>query len=187
MAHIETTTLNLHGMYHDVLRDPRGRVLWDRGWRKNTIVVDCRRLLAGLMRGDSNTLGIQGLEVGMGNPAWDPPGAPPQPTSSQIALVDPHPYTVPSTALKIDYIDPVTGNVSTVATNRLQIMATLGSGIPPWPEQNNPNPPHPTATLREFGLIGTLDNTAVLINYVTHPAIVKDPVSTLERTIWLVF
>ena len=26
-----------------------------------------------------------------------------------------------------------------------------------------------------------------LINYVTHPAIVKDPTSTLERTIWLVF
>ena len=27
----------------------------------------------------------------------------------------------------------------------------------------------------------------VSINYVTHPAIVKDPTSTLERTIWLVF
>jgi len=27
----------------------------------------------------------------------------------------------------------------------------------------------------------------VLIDYVTHPAIAKDPVSTLTRTIWLVF
>lgn len=185
MAHIETAMINLYGIYHDVLRDPRGHVIWDRGWRKNTIVVDCRRLLAGLMRGDTNTLGIQGLEVGMGDPAWDQSGLP-HPTSSQTALVDPHPYKVPFTALKIDYIDPGTGNVSTVATNRLQIVATLGPGTPPWPESTNP-PPHPTATLREFGLSGTLDNAVVLINYVVHPAIVKDPVSTLERTIWLVF
>jgi len=41
--------------------------------------------------------------------------------------------------------------------------------------------------LREFGLIASLDGVPVLINYRTHPAIAKDPVSTLERTIWLVF
>jgi hypothetical protein len=56
--------------------------------------------------------------------------------------------------------------------------------VPPWPDGL---PQHPAPSLREFGLVGQLNATPVLINYVSHPAIVKDPTSTLERTIWLVF
>jgi hypothetical protein len=44
-----------------------------------------------------------------------------------------------------------------------------------------------TATLREFGLVGKLGGSTVLINEVRHAAIVKDPESTLVRTIQLVF
>ncbi|SRR6266436_3475218 len=187
MPNTETVSVNLYGMYHDVLRDSQGCIIWDRGWHKNTIVVDCRRLLAGFMRGDAKTLGIQGLEVGMGLPAWDQPPGLPMPGNNQAALVDPNPFTLPQSSLKMDYLDNVTGNVSASPTNRLQIVATLGPHVPNWPEPTNPNPPHPTATLREFGLIGQLDGASVLINYVTHSAIVKDPLSTLERTIWLVF
>jgi hypothetical protein len=32
-----------------------------------------------------------------------------------------------------------------------------------------------------------LDGAEVLVDYVIHPAIVMDPSSVLERTIWLVF
>ncbi len=186
MPNSEIVSVNLYGRYRDVLRDPHGRVIWDRGWQKNTIVIDCRRLLAGFMRGDTATLGIQGLEVGMGSPAWDQLFGLPAPNNMQTALVDPNPYRVPTSAIKINYFDSNTGNVSGTPTNSLQIVATLGQNVPPWPEAG-PNPPHPTATLREFGLIGQLDGATVLINYVIHPAIVKNPVSTLERTIWLVF
>jgi hypothetical protein len=110
-----------------------------------------------------------------------PPG-PPSPSAGQVALVDPNPFAVPLTSLQLDFLDPNTGAVSAVVTNRLQVVATLGPGLPTWPDAN-----HATSTLREFGLVGTLNGTTVLINYITHPAIVKDPTSTLERTIWLVF
>jgi hypothetical protein len=178
----EIVTVNLRGMYRDVLRDARGRVTWDSGWRENAIVTDCRRLLAGFMLGEANTLGIQGLQVGAGLDTWDSPPGPPAPSSGQMALVDPHPHTVSAFpgVLEIHYLQ--NGTTTSSPTSRLQIAATLGPGVPAWPDPN-----HPTSTLREFGLIGQLDGATVLINYITHPAIAKDAASTLERTIWLVF
>ena len=35
MATTEHSTVVLHGLYRDVLRDPNGRVLWERGWNQN--------------------------------------------------------------------------------------------------------------------------------------------------------
>lgn len=71
---------------------------------------------------------------------------------------------------------------ATACFNRVQIEATLGPDVPPWPDAD-----HASGNLREFGLVATLDGGPVLINYVTHPLIAKDPASTLERTIWIVF
>jgi hypothetical protein len=180
MPNYETVTEGLHGIYRDVLRDAAGRVAWDRGWRENTIVGDCRRLLAAFMRGAPvGAVGIQGLQVGAGLDAWDqPPGAPP-PHPGITALVDPQPFTVPRASLQFDFLSG--GVVSGTPTNRLQIKASLGPNVPTWPDAN-----HASGTLREFGLVGELDGTTVLLNYVIHPAIPKDPASTLERTIWLV-
>jgi hypothetical protein len=181
MSNAESVTVELHGMFRDVLRDADGNVTWDSGWQKNAIVADCRRLLAGFMRGaPSTTLGIQGLRVGAGLPVWDQPPGPPPPTPNQVALVDPNPFTVQRASLQLAYLTGAT--VTATPTNRLQIVATLGPGVPPWPDGT-----HSTATLREFGLFGRLDGTDVLLNYRTHPAIAKDPSSTLERTIWLIF
>jgi hypothetical protein len=181
MRDAERPTAGLQGRYHDVLLDPQGRVIWDRGWWKNTIVVDCRRLLAGFMHGaPTNVLGIQGLQVGAGLEAWDPPGAPPAPNPAQVALVDPNPFTVPLANLQIDYLSGAA--VSASPTNRLQILAALGPGVPPWPDPN-----HATSALREFGLAAQLNGATILLNHVIHPRIVKDPFSTLQRTIWLVF
>jgi hypothetical protein len=161
-----------------MLRNAQGEVLWDSGWQKNVIVTGCRRLLAGFMLGGPHTSGIQGLQVGAGLVAWDTSLM--SPIEGQTTLVDRNPYIVPQAALQIDYLDGDT--VTTTPTNRIQIVATLGPGEPTWPDAN-----HPTSTLREFGLFGQLNGAAVLINYVIHPAIVKDAASTLERTIWLVF
>jgi hypothetical protein len=79
--------------------------------------------------------------------------------------------------MALEYL--VEATVSGTATNRLQIVTTLGPAVPEWPQN--------IRTLREFGLVGALDDEPVLIDYVIHPAIPMDPVSTLERTIWLVF
>jgi hypothetical protein len=171
------------GSYRDLLRAPDGSVGWRSGPRKNVIVVDCRRLLAGFMRGaPTSTLGIQGLRVGAGRDAWDQPPGPPPPTPGQAQMVDENPFTVPRTNLQIDFLDGP--NVTADPTNRIQVVATLGPGVPPWPDLATN---HPTSTLREFGLVGELDGATVLIDYVTHLAIPKDPSSTLERTIWLTF
>ena len=179
MARTEHPTVELHGLYRDVLRDPNGRVLWDRGWNQNTIVLNCRRLLAGFMAGPTTSLGIQGLRVGQGSDAWDLT-SPPTPMPTQTALVDPNPFLVQRGALQIDFLNG--GTVTATPTNRLQIIATLGPNVPPWPDVN-----HASGNLREFGLVGRLSGAETLINYVTHPVIVKDPASTLTRTIWLVF
>ena len=183
MPTINYVTEGLYGMYHDILRDQEGRVIWDRGWRRNTIVVNCRRLLAVFMRRAPAAVGISGLLVGAGLPSWDVPPGPPVPNPNQTALVDPNRFSFALAPAQISFLDPATGAVSTTPTSKIQIVATLGPGVPPWPDAN-----HATITLREFGLFGQLGADPVsLINYVTHPAIVKDPTSTLERTIWLVF
>ncbi len=180
MTEHEKPAGTLHGLYRDVLRDDRGRVVWERDWRANTIVGDFRRLLAGFVRGTpTSTEGIVGLRVGAGSDTWDaaPPPSPPPGTTS---LVDANPHTVPRSDLTFEYL--VGGAASAAPTNRLQIVASLGPNVPPWPDPN-----HASATLREFGLVGRLDGADVLLNYVIHPAIAKDPASTLQRTIWLVF
>lgn len=181
----EHPTAALRGEYHDVLRDKDGAVIWDRGWKSNAIVGDCRRLLAAFMRGGPDTNGLLGLRVGAGLDAWDTTGPPPA-TSGQTALVDPNPFTLeyhpgaPGNTVTIDFLDG--GTVSGTPTNRLQIQANLGTQQPNWPDNN-----HPTSNLREFGLVAQLGTATILINYVTHPVIAKDPASTLERTIWLTF
>lgn len=177
----ERVTRSLHGMFRDVLRDAAGRVTWESDWVKNVIVSDCRRLLAGFMRGaPTGATGIQGLRVGAGLALWDAPPGPPVPSPGQVALVDPNPFTVPMASISMSYLAGAA--ISATPTDRLQIFATLGPGVPPWPDGT-----HSSSTLREFGLVAQLDGVPVLINYRAHAAIPKDPFSTLERTIWLTF
>jgi len=174
-------TEGLAGTYQDVLRDATGTILWDSGPRRNTILTNCRRLLAALMRQTAGSVGIQAIHIGAGDPAWDT--IPPAPTDpSRTALVDLNRASVPLGAAQFAFLQPDSDAVAPGPTNRLRVQAILGPGVPAWPDAN-----HPTATLREFGLVANLAGSPVLINYVVHPAIVKDPTSTLERTIWLVF
>lgn len=169
----------LHGKWRDVMRAGDGTELWRSPIRSNAIVVDCRRILASFMAGKPS-LGVQGMQFGSGNPAWDG-GPSPTATPAQIKLVDPFPLLVPAANLQIDFVDAM-GAVSATPTNRIQIVANLGPGVPAWPDGN-----HASGSLREFGLIGQLGGAPALINYVIHPVINKDAASTLERTLWLVF
>jgi hypothetical protein len=169
----------LRGLYRDVLRDAQGTIVHDAGWRANAIVTDCRRLLAAFVSGAPGVKGVLGLRVGAGEPAWDQTGPPPA-SAEQSALVDSNPFLLEGAPLKFDFLDGAA--VSPTATSKLQVHATLGPGVPPWPDAD-----HATANLREFGLVAQLAGATVLVNYVTHIAIVKDPASTLERTIWLQF
>lgn len=169
----------LYGRWQDVIRGPDGTVIHHGPVKPNAIVLDCRRILAALL-GGSAALGIQGMLFGAGDSAWDG-SSPPPATAGQTALVDPNPFLVPAADLQMDFVDDL-GVVSATPTNRLQIVASLGAGLPPWPDGN-----HVAGSLREFGLVGELAGAPALINYVTHPVINKDPASTLERSLWLVF
>ncbi len=178
MSFAEYPAAELRGFWRDRILHPGGAVTGGPV-RSNAIVLDCRRILASFVAG-APSLGIQGLQFGTGLAAWDVDG--PQPAGpGQVALVDPNPFTEPAADMALDFVDDL-GAVVAGPTNRLQIVATLGPGDPPWPDPN-----HIAGSLREFGLIGDLNGTPALINYVTHPVINKDPASTLERTLWLVF
>ena len=174
----ETPTAALHGLWRDVIRHGSGGE--ERGQiRPNAIVSDCRRALAVFVAGGGGP-GIEGLWFGAGDPAWDVGGTPPA-TPAQVALVDPKPFLLPAAALKIDFVDDL-GAISAQPTRRLQIVADLAAGSPPWPDAF-----HAALSLREFGLASHIGGAPVLLNYVTHPVINKDAASALERTIWLVF
>jgi hypothetical protein len=168
----------IQGIYRDRLLDADGRPIADSGWRSNMIVMRCRVLLSGFLKGD-DVLGIQALQVGRGDPSWDQ-NPPPLPDPNTLnALVDVAPVTIPADQLKLEYLDSG-DNVVGSPTNRLQITATLGPGVPPPP----PNAPLP---LREFGLFGSLGGKLQMIDYIRHPLIEKDAVMTLERKVRLIF
>src|SRR5262245_8595400 len=114
----------LYGQYHDVLYDAAGCRVWDRGWVRNTIVADCRRLLAGFVRGTPTVSeAVIGLAVGAGLAAWDASG-PPQPAPTQATLVDAHPHVVPRAQLQMEFINPANGTISAQPTGTLQLKAT---------------------------------------------------------------
>ncbi|MFN3241097.1 MAG: hypothetical protein ACE37K_06235 [Planctomycetota bacterium] len=144
-------------------------------------MADCRRVLSAFVNGTGPAAqGIQGLWIGAGLDAWDSV-PPPPPTGTETVLVDPNPFLVPVAAMTLEFLSP-TNTVSATPTNRLQISIPIGPGQPPWPDGN-----HATGNLREFGLAAQLGGNLVLLNYVIHPVIAKDPASTLDRTIWLEF
>ena len=184
----------LRGEYRDLVVDADGRVTYDSGWQHNAIVDTFRVILAAFAKGlPTTTAGIRGIRLGAGNPTWDTAGTP-SPATNALDLVDPTRYelTLPipatpafaGTSITFRYIDPATGlpKLDTDPRSKIEIVVTLGPKIPPWPDGT-----HPDATLREFGLVGELNGSLTLLNYRTHPAIARDPFSSLIRTIWLTF
>jgi hypothetical protein len=167
----------IEGFYRDRLLDAGGREIYISGWRKNLIVTNCRVLLAGFMKNDA-ALGVQSLQVGRGDPAWDATGAP-APDPGTTKLTDGSPFVIPLASLTLQYLDG-SDAVSATPTNAIQITATLGPGQP----TPATSPPYP---LREFALFGTLGGQPAMIDYVRHPLIQKDGAVSLERKVRLVF
>jgi len=119
----------IEGIYCDQLWEPNGELRFDSGWRKNMIVMQGRRLLAGFMKNEATAHGIQSMKIGHGDPLWDT-NPPPQPDPNTMSkLVDAAPFVITGGNLTLQYLlpdDTPTLNV----TNRVQITAVLGPGQP---------------------------------------------------------
>jgi hypothetical protein len=179
----------IKGKYRDIVKGPKGVVIFDSGWHSNTIVKNCRVLLAAFMKNDTPS-GIQRLVVGQGKDEWDakwnssdPPGPAPETVDHLESAYDP-PITLSHVAgrgyIEIDYLDELDKPVVSGVTNRLQVKAILEPGYPAPVEFN-------TYPLREFGLFGMFGGEPYMINCVRHPVIYKDLTATLEREIKLYF
>ena len=173
------SSTRIRGIYHDVLYDPEGRILEDRGWCSNTILDGCRLLLAGFMRNETAG-GITGLAVGQGDPAWDTAGTPAPNPATTTGLVSRYNPIIPFSALEVVYLDQ-NDQIVTGPSMRLQMTATLVPGYPA------PTAPLSSYALREFGLLAVLNGSEMMINNIRHPVLHKEEASTLIRVIRLYF
>lgn len=184
MKEVYTT---IKGIYRDILKDPGGDVIWDSGWQSNVIVHRCRILLAAFMKNDENSVGIQCLKVGKGDPGWDNMDVPPKPEDPEKtkALVDTHPAKFEIGESNLAYLDENDDTTET-PTNVLQVTVTLGVNQPPPPDEALTYYP-----LREFGLFGKYGNEDesedYMIDCIRHPVIRKDKSATLVRVVKLFF
>jgi hypothetical protein len=179
---MELVIVNVKGIYRDVLTAADGTLLYDSGWKSNTIVERCRILLAGFIRNDTMA-GIQHLQVGAGDPDWDANGAPP-PKGDETELVDPASPPIAFADLQVAYLNMAGTTLppDDPPTAQIQITATLAPGYPaPLVGQS-------TYPLREFGLFGKFkEDTFYMINNVRHPTIHKEESTTLVRVVRLYF
>lgn len=141
----------------------------------NTVVDDCSRLIASLMKGQAGYKGITYWAVGSGANTWDNAN-PPAPAVGDTKLLNEtfRKAVQPSDIVFLDANDKVTSSV----TNKLQIKVVFTE------EEAN-------GELREFGLFGgdatSNRNSGIMINRKTHGLIYKTSGMTLERTIRIVF
>jgi len=153
----------LSGQYRMVLRDAAtGRVLEVREG-KNIIVNSASILIARLLK-DSHEPngGITYLAVGTGAPGWNIQN-PPQPTNTQIKL-NQEIARKAFTTEDVSFIDPATGDPTTVPTNVVDYTMTFAETEAVGP-------------LVEMGLFGgdatDLKDSQTQVNYRTFPVLNK--------------
>jgi len=176
---LENINHNFRGIYRDILKEPGRGIVFDSGWNSNTIVVQGRMLIAGLISRDS-TSGVQHLAVGQGDPSWDNGSIPATDPLTTTSLVNGYSPEIDHNALDYTYLNE-SGEPAAGPTNRLQISATLGVGYPEVQEDTSTYP------LREFGLFGKHGEEFYMINCIRHPVIHKGENATLIRTVQLFF
>ena len=141
----------------------------------NTVVDDCSKLIACLMKAQSGYSGITYWAVGSGASSWDNAN-PPAPAVSDAKLTT-ETFRKAVTSSNIKFLDASNAETSTV-TNKLQIKVTFSET-----EANG--------ELREFALFGgnatATANSGLMINRKTHGLIYKTSGMRLERTIRLIF
>jgi hypothetical protein len=178
----------IKGEYNDILfRD--GIVVENRGWRSNSIVQDCGKFLAALMKKDfGETVGIEYMAVGSGHADVAGFKSDIENFFQSGVLNQPFPFPVGpnwvwAKKIEADDIKFVTdaGDVTTSATNRVKAEVTFDE-IEPCEE---------TLVFREFALLGIHSSLAAdklfFINYVAHGPITKDKSMKLTRTVRLTF
>ena len=141
----------------------------------NTVVDDCSRLIASLMKGQAGYKGVTYWAVGSGANTWDNAN-PPAPAVGDNKLFN-ETFRKAINASDITFLDS-SDNPTTSVTNKLQIKVLFTE------EEAN-------GELREFGLFGgdatSNRNSGIMINRKTHGLIYKTSGMTLERTIRIVF
>jgi len=165
----EESLNHLHGEYWVTLRDAETGEVLDERHGTNIIVNTASILIARLLK-DSNEpdAGISYLAVGTGASGWNLQN-PPQPTNTQTELENEIARKVFTTE-DVSFVDPTTGDHTTVPTNVVDFTATFAEteGVGP---------------LVEMGLFGgdatdTADS-GTMINYRTFPVINKTNSMTL--------
>jgi hypothetical protein len=142
----------------------------------NTVVNDCSKLIACLMKAQAGYGGIKYWAVGKGDASWNN-DAPPSPTVNDTKLLVETYRKALDPVNDIKFLDSNNAETATV-TSKLQIKITFLES-----EANG--------ELREFGLFGgTADGTAnsgLMINRKIHPLIYKTSGMKLERIIRVQF
>lgn len=141
----------------------------------NTVVDDCSKLIASLMKGQAGYKGVSYWAVGSGAGSWDNAN-PPSPLVADTKLTN-ETFRKAVTTSDITFLDANNLPTATV-TNRIQVKLIFGES-----EANG--------ELREFGLYGgnatATKDSGIMINRKTHGLIYKTSGMTLERTINIVF
>jgi hypothetical protein len=163
----------MRGIYRDVLRDRRGWMVADSGWRCNTIVDGAWPLIAGLLKNDPGLRGILFWAVGAGRASWDTARTSAAKGAVQlVAEVD----RMPVAPEEIRYIGS-DGNPSADPAPCIELGAVFS-----WRQDR---------VLREFGLFGGGANpspgSGTLINHVIHPSVAVSAGASLTRRLRLTF
>lgn len=141
----------------------------------NTVVDDCSRLIASLMKRQAGFQGITYWAVGSGQSTWNNQ-TPPSPSEADTKLLN-ESFRKVVTLDDIKFLD-ANNNPTASVTNRLEIKVTFLEG-----EANG--------ELREFGLYGGnasgTKDSGIMINRKTHGLIYKTSGMQLERIIRIVF
>ena len=190
--------MEIFGKYRDEI-SKGGEVIADSGWKSNTIVIDCGRLLAAMMKKDlKNMSGVEYIAFGSGNTDYLAfklkiiqlmddffKGSDktvkvkysPNSTSEWVWAKKLDSSTI--TYLKSPDITDL-GQMASGITNRLEIRVTV--------DENEPT--QDSFDFKEFALfsIDGMDISKIFfINYVSHPGITKTKDMTRKLTIDLAF
>lgn len=141
----------------------------------NTVVDNCSKLIASLMKGQAGHVGISYWAVGSGAGSWDN-NNPPAPSVTDTKLTS-EVFRKAVSPSNITFLDDSNQPTATV-TNKLQVKLVFN--------ENEAN-----GELREFGLYGgnatSIKDSGIMINRKTHGLLYKTSGMTLERTINITF
>lgn len=169
----EKYDLERHWQVIDTITHPDGKV--EKREYFNTVVNDCSKLLACLMKGHGGYSGIKYWAVGSGSSSWNNNSLPNPNVADTKLLAETYRKAIsPSDITFLDSSDRPTSDI----TNKLQVSITF--------RENEAN-----GELREFGLYGgnatTNKDSGLMINRKIHPIIFKTSGMIVERVIRIVF